>query len=123
MKSLFFSYINALEGKKKVTKLSKACLEVLAIIAYKQPLTRAQIEKIRGVDCQSIVLQLLEKELIVEKGVLEALGKPPIYGTTSQFLYQFGMRCLLDLPKIPELILTKEDRKKEDPESELQHLP
>ncbi|MBQ9941270.1 MAG: SMC-Scp complex subunit ScpB [Clostridia bacterium] len=89
----------ALEVKRNVS-LSKPSLEVLAIIAYTQPVTKAYIEKIRGVDCSGIVNTLLEKELIEERGRMDAPGRPILYGTTLNFLKSFGLSSVDDLPDI-----------------------
>jgi segregation and condensation protein B len=84
-------------------KLSGAALEVLAIVAYRQPLTRAQIEAIRGVDCSAVVRALLARELIAEVGRLETAGRPMLYGVTPLFMRQFGIASLTDLPPIESL--------------------
>lgn len=95
-------YIALLEQIKPPQKLSQACTEVLAIISYRQPVTRAQIEEIRGVDCSTLVTQLVEKELIQQVGKLEAPGRPTLYGVTKRFLNHFGLKDLKDLPKISD---------------------
>ncbi|NJM05913.1 SMC-Scp complex subunit ScpB [Candidatus Gracilibacteria bacterium] len=87
-------------GVQANTRLSTAALEVLAIIAYRQPLTRSQIEGIRGVDSSGIVRQLLARDLIAEAGRLEAVGRPILYVTTPLFLQQFGLTALSELPAI-----------------------
>lgn len=87
---------------KKNTPLSQAAFEVLAIIAYNQPVTKSFVEQIRGVDCSGVISSLCQKELIEEKGRLELPGRPLIYGTTSNFLRCFCLSSLEDLPKIPE---------------------
>ena len=80
-------------------------LETLSIVAYKQPVTRAEIEKIRGVSCDHAINKLLEYELIEEVGRLDAPGKPLLFGTTEQFLRSFGVKSLTDLPQMnPEII-------------------
>ena len=80
--------------------LSKAALEILAIAAYNQPVTRNFIEEIRGVDCAYMLGSLIERGYIEEKGVLEAPGRPKLYGTTIKFLAQFGMSDLSELPEL-----------------------
>lgn len=85
--------------KPKYTSLSNAALETLAIIAYKQPVTRADIEKIRGVNADKIVSTLAEKGLIRELGKKDAPGRPLLYGTTREFLMYFGLNSLEELPK------------------------
>lgn len=79
-------------------KLSKPTLEVLAIVAYKQPITRAEVEEIRGVKCERAILTLLEKNLLQEIGRKETVGRPILYGTTEAFLEHFNLRSLKDLP-------------------------
>ncbi len=83
-------------------RLSRAALEVLAIIAYEQPITQAQIDALRGVDSSHTVRQLLERGLIREVGRKDAPGKPILYGTTEQFLHHFGLNSLDDLPERPD---------------------
>ncbi len=90
-------------GVQAQQRLSAAALEVLAIIAYRQPITRAQIEAMRGVDCGGVVRALLGRELVAEVGRLETVGRPILYGTTPEFLRQFGLSSLADLPPLPEL--------------------
>lgn len=82
--------------------LSQAVMETLAVIAYKQPVTRAEIEQVRGVKCDYSVQSLTNKGLIVEVGRKEALGRPILYGTTDAFLQHFGLSSLDDLPPMPE---------------------
>jgi segregation and condensation protein B len=81
-------------------RLSAAALEALAIVAYRQPITRAQVEAIRGVDCSGVIRALLARDLIVEAGRLETVGRPILYATTSEFLRQFGLDSLAQLPPI-----------------------
>lgn len=82
--------------------LSSAALEVLAVIAYNQPVTRAFVEQVRGVDCSGVVSSLVEKELIVERGRLDLPGRPLLYGTGDNFLRCFGLNSLADLPPLPQ---------------------
>lgn len=82
------------------TKLSPAALETLAIIAFKQPITRQEIENIRGVKIDRVLNTLVERRLIKEQGRKEAVGRPILYGTTVEFLQCFGLKCLKDLPSI-----------------------
>src|SRR6185436_15914495 len=84
-------------------KLSRAAVETLAIIAYKQPLTRAALESIRGVSCGEVLKTLMERRLVTVKGRAEELGRPMLYGTTKQFLDQFGLGSIKDLPTLAEL--------------------
>ena len=101
---------------KKNTPLSQAAFEVLAIIAYNQPVTKSFIEQIRGVDCSGVISSLCQKQLIEEKGRLELPGRPLIYGTTSNFLRCFCLSSLEDLPKIPEKEETEEETEKNSSE-------
>ena len=87
---------------KKNTPLSNAAFEVLAVIAYNQPVTKSYIEQIRGVDCSGVVQTLIAKGLIEERGRLELPGRPLVYGTTSEFLKCFCISSLDDLPDLPE---------------------
>lgn len=83
------------------SRLSAAALEVLAIIAYRQPVTRAQIEAVRGVNCDGVLRTLVTKGLIGEIGRLEQPGRPILYGTTFEFLQHFGLQRVQDLPPLP----------------------
>ncbi|HLP83258.1 MAG TPA: SMC-Scp complex subunit ScpB [Phycisphaerales bacterium] len=87
-------------------KLSRPAVETLAIIAYKQPITRAELESIRGVSCGEVLKTLLEKRLVTIKGRAEELGRPMLYGTTTQFLNHFGLASIKDLPAPTELKLS-----------------
>lgn len=87
-------------GVQAQPRLSTAALEVLAIIAYRQPITRAQVEAIRGVDSSGIIRALLGRDLIAEAGRLESVGRPILYATTGEFLRQFGLTSLAELPPI-----------------------
>lgn len=98
----YVSYIRNFYKTKHKEKLSKPALETLAIIAYKQPITRLDIEQIRGVNSDGVVTHLMEKELIKAAGRKDVPGKPFLYGTTKQFLEYFGLRSLDDLPKLEE---------------------
>lgn len=94
------NYIQKLLKKNKRQSLSQASLESLAIIAYKQPITRVDIDEIRGVKSESAMQRLLEKDLIKEVGRLEVPGRPILYGTTDEFLRQFGLKELKELPSL-----------------------
>ncbi len=91
-------YIDLLYRNKRTEKLTQASAEVLAIIAYRQPITKPQIEAIRGVDSSGIVQNLLERQLIEAVGRLEAPGRPTLFGITKDFLKHFGLKDLKDLP-------------------------
>ena len=101
-------YIQKLLRKNKRQSLSQASLESLAIISYKQPITRVDIDEIRGVKSESALQRLLEKDLIKEVGRLEVPGRPILYGTTDEFLRQFGLKELNELPSL-DLYDNKED--------------
>src|SRR6266702_574943 len=97
-------WLRALVGEKmRPPRLSQAALETLAIIAYRQPLTRAEIEQIRGVSVDGVMQTLLERGLIEQVGRAEVAGRPMTYGTTPLFLEYFGLRSLEDLPAADEL--------------------
>lgn len=97
--------IAQLNGDKFLKKLSVASIETLSIIAYKQPVTKSEIELIRGVNCDYAVQKLLEKELVVISGRKEdAVGKPLIYSTSKNFMDYFGINSTEDLPKIKEIL-------------------
>ncbi len=90
---------------RRNTPLSNAALEILSIVAYNQPVTKAYVEQIRGVDCFYGINALVEKGLIEEKGRLDAPGRPWLYGTTHDFLRCFGLQSLDQLPELPRLEL------------------
>lgn len=95
-----------LNGDKFIKRLSTAALETLAIIAYKQPITKSEIEAIRGVNCDYAVQKLLEKDLIIISGRNEdAVGKPLIYATSKSFMDYFGINSPDELPKISEVLM------------------
>ena len=85
------------------SKLSQSLLTVLSIIAYKQPITKAEVEEIRGVSADNHIRTLIEKNFIEIKGRKEALGRPLLYGTTTEFLKHFNLKSIKDLPQIDEL--------------------
>lgn len=89
-------------GLAATTALSKAALETLAIIAYQQPVTRPQIEAVRGVNSDSVIKNLLSKGLIEEAGRTEGPGRPTLYATTTEFLQHFGLTALTDLPPLSQ---------------------
>lgn len=95
-----------LNGEKFLKRLSVAALETLAIIAYKQPITKSEIEAIRGVNCDYAVQKLLEKDLVIISGRNEdAVGKPLVYATSKSFMDYFGINSTADLPKINEVLM------------------
>ncbi|HEY6866816.1 MAG TPA: SMC-Scp complex subunit ScpB [Candidatus Eisenbacteria bacterium] len=91
-----------LRGKKRM-RLSRAALESMAIIAYKQPVTKAEVEAIRGVDSSAVLATLLERNLVTIRGRSKVVGRPLLYGTTQEFLDYFGLRDLSELPRPEEL--------------------
>lgn len=100
----FGAWLRALVGvKARPPRLSQPALETLAIVAYRQPLTRAEIEQIRGVSVDGVMQTLTERGLVEAVGRAEAVGRPQTYGTTSMFLEYFGLRGLEDLPAADEL--------------------
>lgn len=96
----YADYIRKVLDLRKRTPLSQAAMEVLAVIAYNQPVTRAYVEQVRGVDCSGVISSLTEKGLLEERGRLELPGRPLLYGTTQNFLRCFTLRSLDDLPRI-----------------------
>ncbi len=101
-KSEYSEYIKKAFDIKRKTPLSSAAFEVLAVVAYNQPVTKSFIEQVRGVDCSSVVTTLIEKGLVEERGRLELPGKPLLYGTTKNFLRCFGLSDLSELPPLPK---------------------
>lgn len=96
-------WIKKLFKEKSVLKLSPAALETLAIIAYKQPITRAEIDEIRGIESSGVIDTLLDRKLVKVAGRKEALGKPLLYDTTQDFLKHFGLAHLSELPLIEDM--------------------
>ncbi len=95
--------VAAFRRARQAQRLSKAALETLAVIAYRQPITRAELESIRGVACGEVLKSLIERRLITITGRADELGRPMLYGTTRQFLDHFGLATLKDLPAPAEL--------------------
>ena len=114
-KAMVSQFIQRLDGQKLVS-LSMPALEALSVIAFKQPVTKAEIDAIRGVNCDGVISSLLEKKLIYVSGEKQVIGRPRLYSTTQDFLYYFGMKSLKELP-IPSLEvphqLTPEGQKEE----------
>lgn len=105
-KKEYHKTVAQLNGDKFLKRLSTAALETLAIIAYKQPITKSEIEAIRGVNCDYAVQKLLEKDLVIISGRNEdAVGKPLIYATSKSFMDYFGINSSEDLPKISEVMM------------------
>ena len=107
----YAKYVGYLSSEKTKRRLSPAALETLSIVAYKQPITKPELETIRGVNSDHIISSLLEKNLITIKGRSESIGRPLLYATTEEFLKYFGLNTLSDLPKPRELeeIMNDED--------------
>jgi len=99
----FAKYLGFLSTEKSRRRLSQAALETLAIIAYKQPITKPELETIRGVNSDYMINQLLEKGLITIKGRADTVGRPLLYATTNNFLKYFGLNKITDLPKPREI--------------------
>ena len=95
----YHEYISRLAEPRRAQSLSNAAMEVLSIVAYKQPVTRSVIEQIRGVSCDSLVNRLLERGLIEEVGRMDTPGRPMLFGTTEEFLRCFGIVSVTDLPE------------------------
>ena len=111
-------YVRRMLDNRRNSSLSQAALEVLAVVAYQQPVTRAYIEQVRGVDCSAVVHTLVEKELIEEKGRLDAPGRPLLYGTTMHFLRVFDLSSLAELPDLPE-VAPAEGEAEPEPEAQV----
>ncbi len=107
----YAKYVGYLSSEKTRRRLSPAALETLSIVAYKQPITKPELETIRGVNSDHIISSLLEKNLIAIKGRSESVGRPLLYATTDEFLKYFGLNTLFDLPKPREIeeIMNDED--------------
>jgi segregation and condensation protein B len=101
-KKEYWDVLKELYGMKREGRLSKSAMETLAIIAYKQPVTRAEIEAIRGVGVDNMVRLLIERNLIKEVGKKDAPGRPTLFGTTKEFLKLFRLNSIADLPKLDE---------------------
>lgn len=112
-----YEYLIKIAKAPKKFVLTDTLLETLSIIAYKQPVTRLEIERVRGVSCDHAVNKLLEYDLITEVGRLDAPGRPLLFGTTEQFLRSFGVQSIEDLP---ELSAVQVEEFKQQAESEVQ---
>ena len=115
-------YVRSLCTPVKVKKLSQSALEVLAIVAYKQPVTKGEIEAIRGIKCDRVIEGLLRKELVMEKGRADTIGRPILYGTTDTFLRIFGFSSLKELPKIEDIDSLMSGALSDDVEEECDEL-
>ena len=110
----YAEYLEKLVTPHAHKTLSQASLEVLAIIAYKQPITKAEIEEIRGVKSDHAIRTLLDKQLIEDQGRLDKIGRPIIYGSTGHFLKTFGFSTLEDLPPAGELNLQAAEEEQDE---------
>ncbi len=102
-KAEYQPYLQRLFQKSGRLSLTRAALETIAVVAYRQPVTKLEIDQIRGVNSDSTLKTLLERELINIAGREEAVGRPLLYGTTGQFLQAFGLGALSDMPKLREI--------------------
>lgn len=114
-------YIARLCTPVKVKRLSQSALEVLAIVAYKQPVTKGEIEAIRGIRCDRVMEGLEAKGLVEERGRSNAIGRPILYGTTDEFLKHFGFTNIKQLPEIEDIEQVLDDEEPKD-ELELQQI-
>ncbi len=119
-KGEYYEYLVKLARNPKRMSLSDTVIETLSIIAYKQPVTRTEIERIRGVSCEHALNRLLEYELIEEVGRLDAPGRPLLFGTTEQFLRSFGVKSISELPTMsPELLQDFKEQAEAEAEADL----
>lgn len=102
-KSAYHLTVHKLQTQRSKKKLSQAALETLSIIAYKQPVTKLDVEQIRGVNCDYTIQKLLEKDLIAISGKAKAIGKPLLYSTSTTFMDYFGINSAAELPQIKDL--------------------
>lgn len=116
-KKEMYDYLIGMTKSDHKSVLSDSALETLSIIAYKQPVTKLDIEKIRGVSCDHVVNRLLEFDLVKELGRMDAPGKPILFGTTEQFLRSFGVKSLDELPEMSTVQL---EEFREQAEAEVQ---
>ncbi len=103
-KETYHEVVKQLQAHKDKRKLSQAALETLSIIAYRQPITKLEVEQIRGVNCDYSIQRLLEKDLIKIVGKAETIGKPLLYATSEQFMNHFGINSVKDLPQLKDII-------------------
>lgn len=114
-KKEYYKLVNLLQIQKSKKRLSQAALETLSIIAYRQPITKLEIEQIRGVNCDYSIQKLLEKELITISGKAETIGKPLLYSTSQLFMDYFGINSSAELPHLKD-IANEENEIGENPE-------
>lgn len=99
---IYVTQVRDVLSLKKNSPLSQAAMEVISLVAYNEPVTKAFIEQVRGVDCSGVLSTLIQRELVEERGRLELPGRPLIYGVTDNFLRCFGLNSLSQLPTIPQ---------------------
>ena len=116
-KEEYYHHLIRYMSRPRKYSLSQVMLETLSIIAYKQPITRQEIEKIRGVKCDHAINKLIEYSLVCEVSRLDAIGRPILFGTTEEFLRCFGVESIIDLPKLSD---EKMDNFKQEAEAEIQ---
>jgi len=103
-KAVYHPAINQLQLHKEKRKLSQAGLETLAIIAYRQPITKLEVEQIRGVNCDYTIQRLLDKGMISIVGKADSIGKPLLYATSFEFMQHFGLRSTKELPQLKDIV-------------------
>ncbi|AIM36274.1 SMC-Scp complex subunit ScpB [Sphingobacterium sp. SG20118] len=108
-KAIYHDTINQLQIHRDKKKLSQAALETLAIIAYRQPITKLEVEQIRGVSCDYTIQRLLEKKLIQIAGKADSIGKPLLYSTSAQFMNHFGINGVRDLPQLKDIVTVENE--------------
>jgi segregation and condensation protein B len=113
-KKEFNSWVRKLFRDKTTLKLSNSALETLSVVAYKQPITRSEIEEIRGVEVSGVLETLLERKLVKIVGRKETIGRPLLYGTTQEFLRHFGLSHLSELPSLEDLAAPEESAAEPD---------
>lgn len=104
-KSRYHEYVSKIFETRSLKNLSQSALEVLSIIAYNQPVTKTVIDSIRGVDSYNSLYRLMERDLIEQRGTLNTIGHPKLYGTTNEFLRMFGLQSIHELPPMEENIM------------------
>ena len=103
-KAEFHESVNQLQVHKERKKLSQSALETLAIIAYRQPITKLEVEQIRGVNCDYSIQRLLDKGMVQIAGKSDSIGKPLLYATSSEFMNHFGLTSTKDLPQLKDIV-------------------
>ena len=118
----FIEPVRAALDLKRNTPLSQAAMEVLAVVAYNQPVTKAFVEQVRGVDCSGVIGSLVQKGLLEERGRLELPGRPLLYGTTDNFLRCFQMSSIDELPPPPGSGEQEEESGEDDEDDEMEQI-